>query len=222
MCMSKSNKYKAHFINFRKLLYDIFKRSGWPLLFFFRVKKLFENKAAKKHVKKGALVVCNHVLYSDPMVLHCAFWYRRLHFVVMKEIMQTKRSNWFYHNCGCIPIDREKFSLSSLREITEMLKGGYMIGIFPEGHCSLSNDNPMASFKSGMVLMAIQANVPIIPVYRELRNSCWQRQRVAIGEPIYIKEKFGEVIGMKQIEEITEYLYKKEEELKVLYHGKDK
>ena len=156
------------------------------------------------------------------MVLHCAFWYRRLHFVVMKEIMDTKFRTWLYTNGGCIPIDREKFSLSSLRVITEMLKGGNMIAIFPEGHVSLTNEAPMGSFKSGMVLMAIQADVPIIPVYRELREHRWQRQKVAIGEPIYLKDKFGEVIGMKQIEEITEYLFKKEEELKSVYHRKDK
>lgn len=213
--MSARKHYKAHFINFRKFLYDIFKWSGWPMFLFFRVKKIYENKNQKKHVKKGALVISNHIQYSDPMVLHCTFWYRRLHFVVMKELMQTKMSNWFYHNCGCIPIDREKFSLSSLREIIEMLKGGYLVGLFPEGHVTL--DKPMESFKSGVVLMAYQADAPIVPVYRELRKSVWQRQRVVIGEPINLKEKFGELQGMKQIEEITKYLFEKENELKEIY-----
>lgn len=215
--MRKSNKYKARVINFRKFFYDIFKWAGWPLFFFFRVKKIYENKDNKKHIKKGALIISNHIQYSDPMVLHCTFWYRRLHFVVMKELMNNKFTTWFYRNCGCIPIDREKFSLNSLREITEMLKGGYMIGIFPEGHVSL--DKPMNSFKSGVVLMALQAGVPIVPTYRELRTSIWKRQRVVMGEPINIKEKFGPNIGMKEVEEITKYLFEKEQELKAIYHG---
>ena len=215
--MRKSNKYKARVINFRKFFYDIFKWAGWPLFFFFRVKKIYENKDNQKHIKKGALIISNHIQYSDPMVLHCTFWYRRLHFVVMKELMNNKFTTWFYRNCGCIPIDREKFSLNSLREITEMLKGGYMIGIFPEGHVSL--DKPMNSFKSGVVLMALQAGVPIVPTYRELRTSIWKRQRVVMGEPINIKEKFGPNIGMKEVEEITKYLFEKEQELKVIYHG---
>ena len=215
--MRSKNKYKARVINFRKLLYDIFKWAGWPLFFFFRVKKIYENKSQKKHIKKGALVISNHIQYSDPMVLHIAFWYRRLHFVVMKELMPTKFKTWFYTNCGCIPIDREKFSLNSLRTITEMLKGGYMIGIFPEGHVSL--DKPMNNFKSGVVLMALQAGVPIVPTYRELRTSIWKRQRIVIGEPIDIKEKFGPNIGMKEVEEITKYLFDKEQELKAIYHG---
>ena len=215
--MAKSNKYKAHVINFRKILYDIFRWSGWPLFLFFRVKKIYENKAAKTRYKKGVLVVSNHLLYSDPMVLHCTFWNRRIHFVVMKELMNTKIKKWFYHNCGCIPINREKFSLSSLREITEMLKGGNMIAIFPEGHVTLSTDNPMLNFKSGAALMAYQSNVPIVPVYREIRKSIWKRQRVVIGEPIDIKEKFGPVIGMVEIEKVTQYLFDKEQELKEKY-----
>ena len=213
--MSSSKKYKAHFINFRKILFDIFKWSGWPMFLFFRVKKIYESKECKQHIKKGALIISNHIQYSDPMVLHCTFWYRRLHFVVMKEIMESKIGHWFYHNCGCIPIDREKFSLSSLREITEMLKGGYMIGIFPEGHVTL--DKPMTPFKSGVVLMAYQANVPIVPVYRELRKSCWQRQRVVIGKPINIKEQYGDNLGMNQIEEITKTLFERERALKEIY-----
>ena len=51
--MRKSNKYKARTINFRKFFYDIFKWSGWPMFLFFRVKKIYEDKNYKKHIKKG-------------------------------------------------------------------------------------------------------------------------------------------------------------------------
>ena len=152
------------------------------------------------------------------MVLHVTYWYRRLHFVVMKEMMNTKLKRWFYSNCGCIPVDREKFSLSSLRTITQVLEGGNYLAIFPEGHVTLNNDNPMLSFKSGAVMMAYQANVPIIPTYRELRKSVWQRQKVVVGEPINIREKFGDKLGMNEIEQATKYIFDKEQELKKIYH----
>ena len=191
---------------------------GWPLLIWFRVKKIFVDKKQRKHVKGGALIVSNHILYSDPMVLHCAFWYRRLHFVVMKEIFSNKFTTWLYGHCGCIPVDREKFSLKTLREIVLRLEGGNVIGIFPEGHVSFSNENPMSPFKSGAVLMAYQANVPIIPVYREIRPNVWRRQKLIIGEPIDIREKYGDNLGMDKIEEATKYLSEKEQELKEIYH----
>ena len=91
-----------------------------------------------------------------------------------------------------------------------------MIAIFPEGHISWGT-NPMSPFKSGAVLMAYQANVPIIPVYREIRENVWKRQRIVYGEPINLREKFGENMGMDKIEEATKYLFEKEQELKEVY-----
>ena len=220
--MAKKNPYQAHFINFRHILFDIARWSGWPFLVWFRMKKIYETKEQKRHVRGGALIVANHILYSDPMVLHTTFWYRRLHFVVMKELFDKPFNRWLYSNCGCIPVDREKFSLKSLREIVLRLQGGNVIGIFPEGHVTLKNSNPMQSFKSGAILMALQSDVPIIPTYREIRKSIWHRQKIVIGAPIYIKKIFGENMGMSQIEEATEYLYKKEQELKKLYHQGEK
>ena len=215
--MKKRNPYKAHFFNFKKILYDFFKWSGWPLFIWFRIKKIYVSDAAKKKIKKGgALVISNHILYSDPMVLHSAFWYRRLHFVVMKELFDNKFRAFFFRNSGCIPVDREKPSLKTLREIVQRLEGGNMIAIFPEGHISWGT-NPMSPFKSGAVLMAYQANVPIIPVYREIRENVWKRQRIVFGEPINLREKFGENMGMDKIEEATKYLFEKELELKEAY-----
>ena len=215
--MKKKNPYKAHFFNFKKFFYDIFKWSGWPLFFWFRIKKIYASPAAKKKIRRGgALVISNHILYSDPMVLHSTFWYRRLHFVVMKELFDNKFRAFFFHNSGCIPVDREKPSLKTLREIVLRLEGGNMVAIFPEGHISWGA-NPMSPFKSGAVLMAYQANVPIIPVYREIRENVWKRQKVVMGEPIDIRKQFGDNLGMDKIEEVTKYLFEKELELKELY-----
>ena len=71
--MSKKNPYKAHVFNFKKILFDISKWVGWTLFFWFRVKAVFVNPKQKRYIRGGALVISNHILYSDPMVLHCAF-----------------------------------------------------------------------------------------------------------------------------------------------------
>ena len=220
--MSKKNPYKAHVFNFKKILFDISKWVGWPLFFWFRVKAVFVNSKQKKYVRGGALVIANHILYSDPMVLHCAFWYRRLHFVITDDITPTKFKRWLYRQWGCIPVDREHFTLDNFREITQILAGGSVIGIFPEGHVSLKNENPMSPFKSGAVMMAYQANVPILPVYREIRPNVWKRQRILIGEPIDIRKQFGEKLSMSQIDEISKYLFEKEQELRNIYQERCK
>ena len=220
--MSKNNKYKAHVIKPSYILFDLARWSGWPFLLWYRIKRIYENKKQKKGIKGGALVVSNHILYSDVMVLSTAFWFRRMHFMVMKEIMANKFLTWFYTHCGCIPVDREKPSFNSIRTVTQLLEGGNVVTVFPEGHVSFKNENPMNAFKSGAVLMAYQANVPIIPVYREVRKSIWHRQKIVVGEPVNLREKYGDKMGMKEIEEATIYLFEKEQQLKALYHEGEK
>ena len=213
----KKNPYQAHVINFKRILYDFSRWSGWPLFFWFRVKKIYVNKKQKHHIRGGAIVISNHILYSDPMVLHCGLWDRRLDFVITDDITNTKFKHWVFRQWGCIPVNRQKFSLNHFREIVQRLEGGNLIGVFPEGHVSLTNENPMSPFKSGVVLMAHQANVPIYPVYREIRKSVFHRQKLLIGEPIDIRKQFGDKIGMKEVEEISRYLFEKESELKQIY-----
>lgn len=219
--MKKKNnfkKYKAHLFALKYLFYDIGRWSGFPLLFYYRMKKIYESKEAKKHHKKGAMIISNHILYNDVMILQTAFWYRRLYSVAMKELFKGKFFSWILRHLLIIPIDREKFSMESFRHITNLLKGGNTVMIFPEGHVSHSNDNPMASFKSGAVLMALQAGVKIIPTYHELRPHWWNRQKLVIGDPIDVKALMGDKMDMNKIEEITKYLYEKEQQLKQLYH----
>ncbi len=219
----KKNPYQAHLFNFKRFIYDVSRWFGWPLFLWFRVKKQYVNKKQKHHIKGGAMVISNHILYSDPMVLHCTFWDRRLDFVITDEITRTNKfKKWLFTHWGCIPVDRDHFSLSYFREIVQRLEGGNLIAIFPEGHVSFANENPMSPFKSGAVLMAYQANVPIIPVYREIRENIWKRQRVLIGEPVDIKKQFGDKIGMKEVDEISKYLFEKENELKEIYHELNK
>lgn len=220
--MEKKNPYKAKFFNIKHLLFDIFRWSGWPLLLWFRVKKIYKNKDQHKHIKGGALIISNHILYSDVMVLHCTFWYRRLQFLVMEEIMRSKFGRFFYGNCGCVPINRDKPSLKSFRGIVQRLEGGNLVAMFPEGHVSFSNENPMSPFKSGAVLMAYQANVPIIPVYREIRTNVWKRQRVVIGEPIDLHKMYGDKMNIQEIEKAALYLFEQEQELKKIYLGEIK
>ena len=213
----KKNPYQAHFINFKRIIYDFSRWSGWPLFFWFRVKKIYVNKEQSHRIKGGAMIISNHILYSDPMVLHCAFWNRRLDFVITDDITNTKFKKWVFRQWGCIPVNRQKFSLNHFREIVQRLEGGNLIGLFPEGHVSFANENPMSPFKSGAVLMAYQANVPIIPVYHEIRKNIFVRQKLIVGEPIDIRKQFGDKIGMKDVDQISKYLFDKENELKEIY-----
>ena len=143
-----------------------------------------------------------------------AVWYRRHHFICGKEFFETK-SRWLFKNFLCIPVDRQNFGMDSLRQITGELRAGSLVSLFPEGHIN-DGSGQMAAFKSGMVLMALQGRVPIVPMYFKEPVRWYNRLRLVIGEPIDIVARYGTRPSLSQIDEIVALLQDREEELKKL------
>ncbi|MBR1984288.1 MAG: 1-acyl-sn-glycerol-3-phosphate acyltransferase, partial [Clostridia bacterium] len=91
-----------------------------------------------------------------------------------------------------------------------------VVGIFPEGHIN-NNTSKVDFFKSGIILMAMQGEVPIVPVAILKREKWWHRQIVVVGETIEItKDK----LNLTQIDDLSASLRKKEEELINIYLNK--
>ena len=183
-----------------------------PGLVWLRPKIRYVSKEAKKRIRGGALVICNHATMFDPVYVMYAIRYRRHHFICLKELTEGK-FGWLLKLFLCIPIDRENFSMASFREITGHLSDGHLVSMFPEGHISTEENAAMGTFKSGMVLMAAKSKAPIIPVYIHKRKHFWNRFTAVIGEPVDIAANYGTFPSFAQIEEITQLLYEKEKEL---------
>ena len=202
----KQNKEKYTFKHF---LHDfIFVTAAIPGIIFFRPKWIYENEDYKK-IKGGAVVIGNHNGFFDPIYMMMAIYYRRQRFLTMKEMFDTKFKSWLFSVFFCIPVDRENFNLKTFREVVALLKSGKAVTIFPEGHVSRDE---MSSFKSGMVLMAKSASVPIVPVYIKPRKHWYSRLVMAIGEPIDIEKTYGNVT-MSDMDKVTEDIQKRENKL---------
>ncbi len=198
---------------FSYFLYDFAKvTAGPPGLIAFRPKTWYENKAAKKKIRGGALLIANHLGATDPIVLMISIWYRRHHFICLKEILRTPVKNWLFRRFHCIPIDRENFGMDSLRDIVAHLKDEKLVCMFPEGHVT-AQASETDTFKSGMVLMSVMSKKPIIPVYIAPQKHWYNRVHLIMGEPIDIVAKYGSMPSLKQIEIITKELHECEDRL---------
>ena len=71
-------------------------------------------------------------------------------------------------------------------------------------------------FKTGVILMAAQAECPIVPVYIRRPLRWWQRLKICIGEPIDVIALCGGKPNLRQMEEISQTLKEKEERLEAL------
>lgn len=205
---------KAKFFSIKYFVHDFIRVTGaLSALLIYRPKVIYENEAAKKKLRGKALIISNHTGFLNPIHLVLTFWYRRLRIVCREDFFNTAK--WLFKSFLCIPINVQNPGLHSIREITAHLNGGEVVAIFPEGHIS-RNESGMDSFKSGMVLMAVRAKAPIVPVYIKPRRPWYARLRVVVGEPVDIEKICGDRPTFSQIEAVSASLFEKEKSLESL------
>ena len=212
----KTERKKAKLFSWRFFLYDLIRVTAVPGLLFFRPKAFYENEEARKKIRGGALLISNHVGFFDPVHLMFAIWYRRHHFICMKEFFEEgKLKRFIFQSFLCIPIDRENFNMSTFREITEHLKQGELVTMFPAGHIGFE-ENDLSGFKSGMVMMALSGDCPIIPVYLHKKEHRFSRLKFAVGSPVDVRKLYMEKPSLTRVEEIAKILEEKEAALSAL------
>ncbi|MBQ1600707.1 MAG: 1-acyl-sn-glycerol-3-phosphate acyltransferase [Ruminococcus sp.] len=203
---------KAKLFSLRCLLMDLIRITGaLPGLVWLRPKIRYTAKQAKKRLRGGVLVIANHTSFIDPACMMYVLWYRRLYFVCHQAFVETKAGP-FFRAAGClIPINADNFSVGSFRSITESLRDGKAVTLFPEGHVNKGDE--MLEFKSGMVLISMQSKRPIVPVYLKPRRHWYSRLKAVVGEPVDITALSEGRPAFSKIQEVTALLKKREEEL---------
>lgn len=213
--MKKEKQNKAPLFSPKNIVIDFIRVTGAiPTLLLLRPKKIFASEKAKEKIRGGALIIANHTEFIDPVYLMTVFWYRRHHFIASEEIMDSGAGG-FFRACGCIRIDRNNVTMNTMREITDRLKSGEVVSMFPQGRISVDEDVD-AGFKSGMILMAIRSGAPIVPVYVETRKSFFSRLKVVIGESVSVTDLYGERPTFAEIDAAAKLLYEREKQLKDL------
>jgi 1-acyl-sn-glycerol-3-phosphate acyltransferase len=107
------------------------------------------------------VLVANHVSYLDPIVLGIVVK-RRINFITKKEVYDNPFFNCILKRIGAIPVDKNSINSASIKKSLALLKDNHILGIFPEG--TRSSDGKLLELNKGMIKIALQADVPIIPV----------------------------------------------------------
>ena len=221
--MSSTKKQKkGKIFSFKYFVYDFIRFTGAiPMALWMRPKVY--HMGDKKEIKKikSMLIMSNHTGMMDGVIIHFAFIYRRLWMLALDSMFKTKFKRWFFTNLNCIEINRENMNIASYNNMVEYLKMNKAVCIFPEGQIETTKDQ-LQQFKLGITFISIINKTPIVPVYIARRKNFWHRERIVVGEPIYLHEKCSPIATIPEIEQAGKYLYEKEQELKNYYETKIK
>lgn len=123
----------------------------------------WEIRGTERAPRSGGLIVAsNHISFWDPPLIGCAFP-RELHFLAKDELFRTPGLGFVISKLNAIPIRRGVADLSGLSRALEVLKNNQVLLMFPEG--SRMQDGELHPARPGVGMMAVQANVPILPCY---------------------------------------------------------
>lgn len=180
---------KAKLFNIKRLPMDMARLVCTPLLLVYRMKRLTPTgEKYKGRIRGGAILAANHSGFTDPFLVGVAVWYRRTFFLAAETVMKGKLRSWLLKGVGCIRIDRNEADIEAIRKSVGVLKEGHLLTIFPQGGITEGDD--VQALKSGTVLIALQAGVPIVPMHIYPKKHWYSRRTVVIGKTIDPKEHF--------------------------------
>jgi 1-acyl-sn-glycerol-3-phosphate acyltransferase len=171
----------------------------------------------------GAVIAMNHISYLDFALIGTAAlpMKRWVRFMAKKELFNNKFAGPLLRGMHHISVDRSNGS-ASFATATTALRDGEIIGIFPEGTISVSFE--IKEFKNGVVRLAQEAGVPVIPAIIWGSQRLWTKKvkrnlkergvpiSVVFGEPLYF-DKASDVdanvaelrkIMVRMLEEVQE------------------
>ncbi|GAB4484052.1 MAG: AMP-binding protein [Thermodesulfovibrionales bacterium] len=131
-------------------------------LFFRMDVKGFENVPRERNF----ILASNHTSYLDGFVVILALpfsSFRNIYSLGISGFFAGRIKGWFSRIAHVIPIDAAAYLNKALQMSAYVLRHGRSISVFPEGGRSF--DGSLLEFKKGVGILAVELDVPVVPVF---------------------------------------------------------
>ncbi len=135
----------------------------------------------------GFIIACNHQSGVDPIILGRGVK-RTIHFMAKEELFENEALGIFIKHLNAFPVRRGQGDTTAVEFAEDIVRNGYVLGIFPEG--TRSKDFKPARGKSGTALIAKMTGADVLPVsiYTSDRYKKGTRLTVRFGKLIKNEE----------------------------------
>lgn len=149
----------------------------------YRPKYVYENKELQtRKITEPCVIIANHCDVKDAPFLMSIFEDTPLTTMMAKDWYEKKELTWLFAGNDCVPVDRYGLDTSWIHKSVAKLKQGSSVLIFPEGHTTKKGKHD--KFKSGFVMLAMMANVPVLPICLDREyHAVGKRKKLMIGVP---------------------------------------
>lgn len=154
-------------------------------------------------LSRGLLVVSNHQTYFDPFWL-CLPIHRKFRFMAWNKAFEWFLIGKMIKYLGAFPVSLEGAGTrKALVESLKSLRNGATLIVFPEGSRGFS-DGKLLPFKPGAGRIAMEANVPILPVTIRGGNKVWA-QDIKFPRPHKVEIFYHPVLEIPKSENKDEH-----------------
>lgn len=170
-------------------------RGGVRLGFFLSGVKLRVEGAENIQQHRAAVYAVNHTSNVEPPILFEALHplFPRLRVLYKAELRKLPILVRAWDLAGFVPLERgnRDQSLPAIDRAAEALREGNSFLIFPEG--TRSRTGALLPFKKGGFIMAIKAQVPVVPVAITGAREAMHKGSLVI-QPVTVRVRFGEPV----------------------------
>ena len=180
-----------------------------PIRFFTRI---HVHGRENEPAEGACLVICNHLVWRDPITLCVCLRHRQPHFMAKKELFKIPVLAQLIRVFGAYPVNRGGADVKAIRYTIRMLEEGVTVGMFPQGHRYNGVDPRSTRPKNGAAMMALKAGVPILPMYIKVKGNkakLFCRKDIYIGKPITPEELHYDPQSPGEYDRITAELFER-------------
>lgn len=117
---------------------------------------------------RNFIITPNHTSYLDGFIVILSLpfsYFKNLYSLGLSEYFTGFLKSWFAKKAHVIPIDAASYLNKALQMSAYVLKNGRSLSVFPEGGRSF--DGNLMEFKKGVGILAVEMEVPVVPVFIE-------------------------------------------------------